>query len=99
MKYLLIHQHAKTTSNTWKKEVDTSHPSIDSTIISGEWTQVSSKNHRKGVINSDKGATKISEQLNKTHNRFSPLTNLCDQQDGLSNYRNDNFNFNLFNIP
>jgi hypothetical protein len=56
----------KTTSNTWKKEVDTSHPSIDSTVISSEWTQVSSKNHRKGVINSDKGATKLSEQLNKT---------------------------------
>jgi len=75
----------KTTSTTWRKEVDNRHLYSDNTTTTSEWTKVSSKNHRKGIMKSDKGVTKINEHLNKTYNRFTPLTNLCDQQDGLSN--------------
>jgi len=68
----------KTTTTTWKKEMDNRHLYIDNTSSSSEWSQVSTKSHIKGVSKSDKDVTKISEQLIMTTNRFTPLTNLCD---------------------
>jgi len=50
-----------------------------------EWTLVTSKKQVKGSTKSDKCLTEITDQLSMTSSRFTPLTNLEDQQvDSLS---------------
>jgi hypothetical protein len=63
----------RTTTTKWRKEMDTMHLHNDNTATNREWIQFSSKKHVKSYKKSDKCVTEITDQLNMTSNRFTPL--------------------------
>jgi hypothetical protein len=82
-------------SDKERYDADTSHLPVCSPIISSNWKQVPSKKRRKEVAIWDRSQTKKENQSMSISNRFLPLTSLCVQLDGLTDYINDEDNLTL----
>jgi hypothetical protein len=89
------HSARKLSSDMERKEVNTSCLPVGSPILSSTWSQVSTKKRRKGPDISEKRETKKGENSISTSNRFLPLTILCEQLDGLSDFSKDKENPSL----